>query len=98
MAGRRLMARRDPLDVWAKELTMAFPDMSKPQLKGLAQWTFGMSLARCCSLDILSPKERFRNKVEGRGREAGDSIGQEKSDETDSADEERARRNRDPAS
>jgi len=48
------MARRDPLDVWAKELTMAFPDMSKPQLKGLAQWTFGMTLARCCSLDSVT--------------------------------------------
>lgn len=48
------MPRRDPLDVWAGELTKAFPDMSKPQLKGLSQWSFGMTLARCCSLDSVT--------------------------------------------
>ena len=48
------MPRQDPLDVWTRELTTAFPDLSKPQLKGLAHWTFGMTLARCCSLDGVS--------------------------------------------
>ncbi len=48
------MSRYDPLYVWTKELTKAFPDLSKPQLKGLAEWSFGMILARCCSLDSVA--------------------------------------------
>jgi Transposase DDE domain len=48
------MARQDPLDVWTRELSGAFHDMSKPQLKGLAEWSFGMTLARCCSLDSVA--------------------------------------------
>jgi hypothetical protein len=48
------MARQDPLDVWTRELGGAFPDMSKPQLKGLADWSFGMTLAHCCSLDSVA--------------------------------------------
>ena len=48
------MSRQDPLDVWTKELTKTFPALSKPQLKGLAEWSFGMVLARCCSLDSVA--------------------------------------------
>jgi hypothetical protein len=35
-------------------LTKTFPALSKPQLKGLAEWSFGMVLARCCSLDSVA--------------------------------------------
>jgi len=48
------MFRQNPLTVWTKELTKAFPDLSKPQLKGLAEWSFGMILAGCCSLDCVA--------------------------------------------
>src|SRR5215218_5012441 len=48
------MSGQDPLYVWTKELTKTFPDLSKPQVKGLAEWTFGMILARCCSLDSVA--------------------------------------------
>src|SRR5215208_2297295 len=48
------MSRQDPLNVWTKELTGTFADLSKPQLKGLAEWSFGMVLARCCSLDSVA--------------------------------------------
>src|SRR3954471_16593446 len=54
MDGRWPMARQDPLSVWMKELTTPFPDLSKPQLRGLAEWSFGMILARCCSLDSVA--------------------------------------------
>src|SRR5258707_4220575 len=54
MVGRHAMPRLDPLDVWTRELTRAFPDLSKPQLKGLVHWSFGMTLARCCSLDSVA--------------------------------------------
>jgi len=48
------MPRHNPLCLWTKELTKTFPDLSKPQLKGLAEWSFGMVLARCCSLDRVT--------------------------------------------
>src|SRR5438309_9826020 len=48
------MFRQDPLYVWGNELTKAFPNLSEPQLKGLAEWSFGMVLARCCSLDSVA--------------------------------------------
>src|SRR5205823_7997734 len=54
MEGRSVMSRQDPLYAWMQELTKTFPDLSKPQLKGLAEWTFGMILARCCSLDSVA--------------------------------------------
>src|SRR5205809_8062516 len=54
MDGSCTMLRQDPLYVWTKELTKTFPDLSKPQLKGLAERSFGMILARCCSLDSVA--------------------------------------------
>jgi hypothetical protein len=48
------MPRQDPLYVWTRELTTAFTYLSKPQLKGLAEWSFGMTLARCCSLSTVA--------------------------------------------
>jgi hypothetical protein len=48
------MSRQDPLYAWTRELTAAFPGLSKPQLKGLAEWSFGMVLARCCSLNTVA--------------------------------------------
>src|SRR5271157_4096265 len=54
MNGRCTMFRQKPLTVWTKELTKAFPDLSVPQLKGLAEWSFGMILAGCCSLDSVA--------------------------------------------
>lgn len=54
MAGRHTMSRQDPLYVWTEELTAAFPGLSKPQIKGLSDWTFGMILARCCSLNSVA--------------------------------------------
>src|SRR2546421_5605516 len=52
--GSRTMSRQDPLSVWTNELTKTFAVLSKPQLKGLAEWSFGMILARCCSLDSVA--------------------------------------------
>src|SRR5205823_2182619 len=54
MEGRSVMSRQGPLYAWMQELTKTFPDLSKPQLKGLAEWTFGMILARCCSLGSVA--------------------------------------------
>jgi hypothetical protein len=48
------MAHQDPLAVWTRELGTAFLHLSKPQLKGLAEWSFGMALAQCCCLDTVA--------------------------------------------
>jgi hypothetical protein len=38
---------------WTDELADAFPHLSRPQAVGLATWTFGMVLARCCALTTV---------------------------------------------
>jgi hypothetical protein len=48
------MSRHDPFDTWTFVLANNLPNLSKPQLRGLAEWSFGMVLARCCSLDHVA--------------------------------------------
>jgi hypothetical protein len=43
-----------PLRQWAEELADAFPELSRPQVVGLASWSFGMILARCCALTTVA--------------------------------------------
>ncbi len=47
------MSRHDPLYVGTRELTTAFPNLSKPQLTVLAEWSFGMTRARCWSFNTV---------------------------------------------
>ena len=53
------MSRPDELYQWIDTVVMRFPSLSKPQATGLALWSFGMILARSCSLsavaDMLAP-------------------------------------------
>ena len=39
---------------WTDELADAFPQLSQPQVFGLATWSFGMILARCCALTTVA--------------------------------------------
>jgi hypothetical protein len=39
---------------WTHELADAFPQLSQPQVLGLATWSFGMILARCCALTTVT--------------------------------------------
>src|SRR4051794_36934454 len=93
MGGSCTMARQDPLHAWTEELTKAFADLSKPQLKGLAEWSFGMALARCCSLDSvasymadwlgqpdLSVRSRLREWYLPAGRKSVSSRGARRKD------------------
>lgn len=48
------MARRDPLHDWIITVTTHFPHLSKPQAAVLALWSFGMILARSCSLSAVT--------------------------------------------
>src|SRR3954452_10889867 len=93
MEGSCTMYHRDPLYAWTNELTKTFPDLSKPQRKGLAQWTFGMILARCCSLDSVtssradwpeqperSVRSRLREWYLPAGRKSVSPCGDERKD------------------
>jgi hypothetical protein len=88
MEGKSTMSRQDPLSAWTRELTKTFANLSKPQLKGLAEWSFGMILARCCSLDSvasymadwleqpeLSVRSRLREWYLPAGRKSVSSCG-----------------------
>lgn len=66
------MPRHDPLYVWTHQLKTAFPNLSQPQLHGLAHWSFGMILAGSCSLSLVSayladwleqPEPSVRNRL-----------------------------------
>lgn len=48
------MSRRDALSQWTEEVTHAFPNLSRPQATVLALWSFGIALARSCSLDTVA--------------------------------------------
>ncbi len=78
------MSRNPELYQWVDTVAMRFPSLSKPQAFGLAIWSFGMILARSCSLiavaDLLAPllgqsfntvRERLRDTYRETEAKAG---------------------------
>jgi DDE family transposase len=68
------MSRHDPLYDWTAQVSTQFPHLSTPQAAVLALWSFGIVLARSCTLpavaNILSPLiGRCYNTVRQRLRE-----------------------------
>jgi Transposase DDE domain len=68
------MSRHDPLSDWTDVVATQFPHLSQPQAAVLALWSFGLVLARCCTLPAvanpLSPRlGRCSNTVRQRLRE-----------------------------
>src|SRR5262249_59016513 len=54
-ASRRCSLSRLPqLYAWLALLTSAFPNLSTPQVRGLAWFSFGMILARSCSVTAVA--------------------------------------------
>ena len=79
------MSRQPELYQWIDTVVTRFPTISKPQAMGLALWSFGMVLARSCSLtavaNILAPllgqsfnstRERLRDTYREASAKAGD--------------------------
>ena len=79
------MSRQPELYHWIDTVAMRFPSISKPQAMGLALWSFGMIIARSCSLtavaDLLAPllgqsfntmRERLRDTYREADAKAGD--------------------------
>ena len=54
MSRRPSLYTRKALGRWTDEVTAAFPNLTKPQAAGLASWSFGMVLARCCALSSVA--------------------------------------------
>jgi hypothetical protein len=50
MSRQRTLYSTKALDQWTAAVTGAFPNLSKPQATSLALWSFGMVLAKSCSL------------------------------------------------
>jgi hypothetical protein len=79
------MSRQPELCQWIDTVVTRFPTISKPQANGLALWSFGMVLARSCSLtavaNILAPllgqsfnsmRERLRDTYREADAKAGE--------------------------
>jgi hypothetical protein len=79
------MSRQPEVYQWIDTVTARFPSLSKPQALGLALWSFGMIIARSCSLsavaDLLAPllgksfntmRERLRDTYREANAKAGD--------------------------
>lgn len=79
------MSRHPELYQWIDTVVMRFPALSKPQAVGLALWSFGMVIARSCSLtavaDVLAPllgqsyntlRERLRDTYREADAKAGE--------------------------
>src|SRR5947208_4919361 len=48
------MSRQPQLYQWTEQVATAFPALSRPQVTVLAWWSFGMALARRCSLSAVA--------------------------------------------
>ena len=78
------MSRQPELYQWIDAVVTRFPTISKPQATGLALWSFGMILARSCSLTAVAgllaplPGQSFnsmRERLRDTYREAGAKAG-----------------------
>ena len=54
MPRQRTLYTKKALHQWTTEITQAFPHLSKPQAAVLALGSFGMVLARSCSLTTVA--------------------------------------------
>jgi hypothetical protein len=54
MSRQRTLYSQKALNQWSDSVRDAFPHLSKPQALGLALWSFGMVVARSCSLTTVA--------------------------------------------
>src|SRR6266704_3743024 len=47
------MSHQQPLSQWIETVSTAFPQMSRPQAKVLALWSYGMVLAKSCGITLV---------------------------------------------
>jgi Transposase DDE domain len=47
------MSHQDPLSQWIETVSTAFPNLSRPQAKVLALWSYGMVIAKSCGITLV---------------------------------------------
>jgi hypothetical protein len=47
------MSHQQPLSQWIETVSSAFPQLSRPQAKVLALWSYGMVLAKSCGITLV---------------------------------------------
>ena len=48
------MSQHQPLSQWMEIVSTAFPNLSRPQAKVLAYWSYGMVIAKACGIVLVS--------------------------------------------
>ena len=48
------MSHSEPLSQWMETVSTAFPNLSRPQAKVLAYWSYGMIVAKACGIVLVS--------------------------------------------
>ena len=48
------MSYPNPLSQWREIVSTAFPNLSRPQAKVLASWSYGMVIAKACGIVLVS--------------------------------------------
>ncbi|ASF47609.1 hypothetical protein [Methylovulum psychrotolerans] len=95
------MPRHPELYQWIDTIAMHFPSLSKPEALGLALWSFGMVVARSCSLtavaDVLSPLlgqkyNTLRERLRFWGNRQFGQVGERVDQAVGDGSEEKARR------
>jgi hypothetical protein len=86
---RYIMFRHPGFYTWADTVAKHFPQLSKPQAFGLALWSFGMTIAKSCSLSTVADslaslfsqsyntiRERLRDTYREADAKSGDKRAQ----------------------
>src|SRR2546421_12981897 len=50
---RTIMSHQAPLSQWIETVSTAFPNLSRPQAKVLALWSYGMVIAKSCGITLV---------------------------------------------
>jgi len=83
------MSNHPEVNQWVDTVAMHFPSLSKPQALGLALWSFGMIIARSCSLtavaNLLAPLlgysfNTMRERLRDTYREADAKSGEKRAE------------------
>src|SRR5438876_12144308 len=50
---RKIMSHPEPLSQWMETVSTMLPQLSRPQAKVLAYWSYGMVLAKSCGITLV---------------------------------------------
>src|SRR6266516_3945027 len=53
LSRRKIMSHPEPLSQWMETVSTMLPNLSRPQAKVLAYWSYGMVLAKSCGITLV---------------------------------------------